>query len=59
MSWLKIAKKKVFYRVRLRWQHNDFEETIETNNSIGARNAVKARFPGCQIRKIVRHTEKT
>ena len=55
MSWLKIAKKKIFYRVHLRWQHNNFEETIETNSATGARNAIKARFPGCQIRKIVRH----
>ena len=55
MSWISKAKKKVFYRIRLRWEGNDFDETIETNSTVGARNAVKARFPGCLIRKIVRH----
>jgi len=55
MSWFKKAKKKVFYRIRLRWEGADFEETIETSNSSGARKAIKARFPGCQIRTIVRH----
>ena len=56
MSWIKEAKKRVFYRIRLRWEGNNFEETIETHNSMGARKAIKARFPGCKIRKIVRHT---
>jgi len=57
MSWLKQAKRKVYYRVRLRWQNNDFEETIETNSAAGAKNACKARFPGCLIRKVVRHAQ--
>ena len=55
MSWFKEAKKKVFYRIRLYWEGANFEETIETSNAAAARKAAKARFPGCQIRSIIRH----
>jgi len=55
MSWLKQARKRILYKIHLRWQGNNFVEHLETNSVVGARQAAKARFPGCLIRKIVRH----
>ena len=59
MSWFKNArkiepKKRIYYEVHLRWESNPYIERVDTNSYTAAKNAIKARFPGAYIGKIVR-----
>jgi len=65
MSWFtrvrnkpkKKPQKKTYYEVHLRWKSNPYIEEIRTHSYTAALRAIKTRFPGAYIGKIVRKKE--
>ena len=54
MNWFKIATKKNYFEVHLRWKGNRYIEEIQTENYSAAVTAAKTRFPKAYIAKVVR-----